>query len=694
LNARIAVDVGGTFTDLAYVGSDGELRTHKLLSTPLDYSDAVVEGIITLADREGLPLESIDDVLHGCTVATNAIVEHRGAKTALVTTAGFRDVLELRRIRVPRLYDPLYVKPEPLVPRRLCFEVNERVDANGEIIRPLDKAQVERVAVKLAAMEIEAIAVCLLHSYVNPSHEQTVGHILKNVLPNTYVTLSVDVLPQIREYERTSTTVVNAYVGPPVKRYLQSMIRQLNASGIRCRFMVMQSSGGILNAHEVTMTPAQIVECGPAAGVIGAARLGELSQESNLISFDMGGTTAKASMIESGQIKITDEYDVGGRISSPSRLTGGYGYALKLPAIDISEVGAGGGSIVWLDKAGSIKVGPESAGAVPGPACYGFGGQRPTVTDANTLLGYINPESIAGGAVPIDRELAARAVQTQIAQPLGKSLVETAFGIHRVANANMMRAIKAVTTNRGRDPRDFTMIAFGGSGGVHAVALARELRIQRVLFPPAAGVFSALGLLASDSSVNITQNFRHDTANWPVELAGSTYEMLQQRIAERLQRPMAEIDFQRYVDIRYVGQAYELSVPFRNGPIGVEAVRQVEQNFESEHQRCYGHAATDDPRFETVNLRMIGTIGSAGIGNLRASQPENRSSQSDSRSAYFGPNDGLITTSILSRSDLTEHPLSGPFIVEETEATLVVPPDARGHCDAVGNIVIELMDVS
>ncbi len=462
---RIAADIGGTFTDIAVLTGDGTLATRKVPSTPANYADAVVAGVTALLAELGSAPAAIEEVLHGCTVATNAILEHKGAKTALLTTKGFRDVLEIQRIRVPRLYDPLYEKPPPLVPRNLRFEVEERLDASGAVLTPLDTDGVYRAIEKIRAADVEAVAVCFLHSYANPDHERQVGEILQRALPDRYISLSVDVLPQKREYERTSTTVINSYIGPLIRDYVESMVAHLADVGVKGRLMVMQSSGGILDARSAVGRPAHIIECGPAAGVVGGEYLARLSGIDNIITFDMGGTTAKASVIEDGAPSFAEEYEVGAGLSSSSPLVGGGGYALKLPVIDISEVGAGGGSIAWLDKGGSLKVGPESAGAVPGPACYGLGSDDPTVTDANVVLGYLNPQALAGGAVPVDAVLARGAIPARIAEPLGRDVIETAHGIHIIANANMMKAVKAVTTYRGRDPRDFALLAFGGSGG-------------------------------------------------------------------------------------------------------------------------------------------------------------------------------------------------------------------------------------
>ena len=449
---RVAADIGGTFTDIAIIGEGGVIATRKVLSTPADYALAVVDGVAQLLDDVGLPMGSLAEVLHGTTVATNAVLERRGARTALITTRGMRDVLELRRIRMPNLYDPLYERPQPLVPRERRLEVEERVGGNGEIVTRLDVDDVMRAVNRIRRDGVESVAVTFLHAYLNDTHERQAGEILRRELPECFITTSVEILPEIREYERTSTTVINAYLGPPVKKYLRSLLARFDDAGMKGRLLVMQSSGGMLDAGTVAEKPAQIVECGPAAGVIGAAHLGRQIGLNDLITLDMGGTTAKASLIENGRLVRTDEYEVGGGISLSSRLVKGGGYALKIPVLDISEVGAGGGSIVWFDRVGQMKVGPRSAGASPGPVCYGNGGTEPTVTDANVVLGYLNPTAIAGGTVPIDAAAAAASIEDRIAGPLGRDLLEMAYGVHVIANANMMRAVKAVSTYRGRDP--------------------------------------------------------------------------------------------------------------------------------------------------------------------------------------------------------------------------------------------------
>ena len=711
---RAAADIGGTFTDVAVLTPDGRLATRKLPSTPHNYADAVIAGVRDLIEDLGSPPDALEELLHGCTVATNAILEGKGAPTALLTTRGFRDVLELRRVRVPNLYEPLYERPPPLVPRQFRFEIDERIGPRGEELRALDEADVRAAAERIRAAGIEAVAVCYLHSYANPDHERRTGEMLREMLPGAFISLSVDVLPQKLEYERTSTTAINAYVGPPVKHYVRSMVSQVRDAGIGGRLMVMQSSGGILDADAVAESPARIVECGPAAGVVGAQHFAARAGFDNLITLDMGGTTAKASLIEQGRVTFAEEYEVGGGMSSRSALMGGGGYALKLPVIDISEVGAGGGSIAWLDKAGSLKVGPHSAGAVPGPACYDTGNDEPTVTDANVVLGYLNPESLAGGSVPIRSERAHEAIATRLANPLRREVVETAFGVHTVANANMMKAVKAVTTYRGRDPRDFTLVAFGGSGGVHAVDLARVLQVRRVVLPVAAGVFSALGLLFSNLEMNETVPFLHPAADAPLDEAERRYEALAERIAAVVGGPREEIAFARQADVRFAGQAYELTVPFgeprsegdganRSDAAGnagaseacdsrldARAVADLCDRFEAEHLARYGHAFSGEFPVEIVNLRLVGTRRPAGIVEPAPFDPASRSGPDERRSVYFGPATGRVDTPVVGRGRLGAEPRSGPLIIEEYEGTSVVPPDCTARLDGLGNVIIEL----
>ncbi|NBB47862.1 hydantoinase/oxoprolinase family protein [Rhizobium sp. CRIBSB] len=682
---RVAADIGGTFTDIACLSPSGELVTRKVPSTPDDYARAIITGIDELGDGHGIPGAAFAEVLHASTVATNAILEGKGARTALITTRGFRDVLELRRIRVPRLYEPLYEKPAPLVPRRLRFELTERLDATGQVLTPLDSAELGALVEEIRGLDIEAVAVCFLHAHVNPAHEQQVAEVLRRRLNKVFISVSHEVLPEIREYERTSTTVANAYIGPTVATYLRSLAQRLVQRGIKGRLLMMQSSGGTLDIEHVIAKPATVVESGPAAGVVGAAHLGARAGYPDIITFDMGGTTAKAALIENGRVLSTDEYEVGGGISLSSRLVKGGGYALKLPVIDVSEVGAGGGSIVSIDAAGALKVGPQSAGAAPGPVCYDSGGTEPTVTDANVVLGYLNPDALAGGSVPIKAQASRKVFADRIAASLGCSMLDAAFGVHRLANITMMRAVKAVSTYRGRDPRDFTLFAFGGNGGIHAVALARELQMKRVVVPPAAGVFSAVGLLFADFEVSRSAAFLTPVAEHAIASMNARLEAIEREVRSELDSPDAVVTWK--ADLRYAGQAFELPVEVPRGLDPESTIAAMRKSFEDEHVRTYGHALTGKP-ISFVTLRVLGAIAAPSTGSLslnRAASP----GTGTNRSVYFGSEHGLHDTAVVGRHELDDAPLPGPLVIEEYEGTTVVPPDARVWRDRFDNIVIE-----
>ena len=474
---RVGVDIGGTFTDIVVLRPDGRLDKLKVPSTPADYSQAIIDGVRAYCDEHDLAPADIAEFVHATTVATNAILERKGARTALLTTEGFRDVLELRRIRIPLSYDLDWEKPVPLVERALRFEVKERLDATGNVLTALDPATLEPVLAQLKAADVQAVAVCFLHSYRNAAHESVVGDIVRRHLPQVLVSLSCEVLPEMLEFERTSTTVVNAYIAPLITHYLQALRAKLAAGNVRAPLLVMQSNGGLISAVSAMRRPVTIIESGPAAGVVAAARLARECGYPNVITFDMGGTTTKASIVERGEMLRAHEYEVGSAVSVSSRLVRGSGYLIRIPVIDVSEVGAGGGSISRLDSGGALRVGPRSAGAVPGPACYGQGNNEPTVTDANMVLGYLVADSLAGGSLKVDRGLALTAIET-IAGPAGMTALDAAFGIHTVANSNMVRAIKSVSVERGRDPAEFVMMAFGGAGPIHAAGVAEELGVR------------------------------------------------------------------------------------------------------------------------------------------------------------------------------------------------------------------------
>ena len=695
---RIGVDIGGTFTDIVALGADGSVLTRKVSSTPEDYGLGILDGLDAVLREAGIAPADVDDVVHATTVATNAVLEGKGAKTGLVTTAGFRDVLEMRRIRVPDMYNLDYRKPVPLVPRRLRREVVERMGPRGEVRTALDEGSVRGAARRLREEGVEAVAVALLHAYANPAHELRVAEILRDEMPaETFVSCSHDVLPEIREYERTSTTNVNALLGPIVSQYLATLAARLQALGIAKPLQIMQSNGGLMSARRAADTPARILESGPAAGVIAAARVGRLAGSENLITLDMGGTTAKTAIIENGEPAKTTEYEVGAGINLSSRLLRGAGYAIKLPFIDVSEIGAGGGSKVWFDRGGLMQVGPQSAGAVPGPICYGAGGDAVTLTDALVALGYLNPDHLLGGDLALDAQRAARAIDEQVCARLGRSRIEAAHGIYTVAASNMMRAVKAVSTFRGRDPRDFTLFAFGGNGPVVAMEIARELEMPRLLIPPSPGVFSALGLLVSEPEHESLQTLFGRLDETPPEEISDAFERLQSDMQQRLVEDGHDPDamhVQRFADLRYARQAFELTVPVTRRALDPTSVSRMKADFHEEHQRTYGHKSEGSP-VEMVNIRIRMTApshaaGTVDLARLLAPHANNGDAGPRSRMAWFGPEVGSVETPVVGRRDLIDTPRAGPLIVEEYDATCIVLPGYAARVDANANIDIRV----
>lgn len=689
---KIGADIGGTFTDLVLISSDGEVETKKISSTPDSYGRAIVAGIQELIAEKKLPPSAITEVVHASTVATNAILQFSGARTGLITTRGFRDVLELRRLRIPVLYDLQYQKAPPLVPRRLRVEVDERMGPRGQVWRPLDEASVIAAARAMAEAGVEAVAVALLHSYGDARHERRVADVLRAHLPaGVFVTCSADILPEIREYERTSTAVVNAYVGPVVRDYIAALARDLQSIGLRGRLQIMQSNGGIMTAEAATRKPVYIVESGPAAGVIACAKMARSLGHANVISFDMGGTTAKAAIIEDGEPAMTTEYEVGSGINLSSKLVKGGGYPIKLPFIDVSEIGAGGGSIVAVDETGGLRVGPRSAGAAPGPVCYDIGGTEPTFTDAMVALGYLNPSAIAGGRVKLNAARACAALETQIAKPLGLSLHDAAYGIYMIASATMTRAAKAVTTYRGRDPRDFTLVAFGGNGPMAAAEVAKALNIGTVLIPPAPGVFSALGLLLSDVEHQFARSIFRDISDLSDGDLARAYSELEAEALAALAAdgyPRDSARFRRFADLRYAGQAYELSVPVED-PVRAAELATI---FHEEHLRTYGHRSERDPVDLVaikLNAQVVGSSRRAEYAALSRGVGRGHHLE-ERRRAYFGKTHGFIETRVVSRDALPQTWTPGPLIVEEYDSTCVVPPTARVRKDALANIEIEV----
>ena len=684
------VDIGGTFTDIVLVSSDGAVRTCKVASTTSDYGEGIVAGLGELIAAAGIDPATVSGVVHGTTVATNTILESRGARTGLITTKGFRDVLEMRRLRIPQMYNLQYTPPRPLAPRRLRMEVDERIGPRGQIWRELDEKTVEQAADRLAAAGVEAVAVSLINSYANPDHERRVGKIVAARMgKGVHLTLSSDLLPEIREYERTSTAVVNAYIGPMVQHYLAALTDRLRSMRLNAPLRIMQSNGGVMAAQAATAKPAYIIESGPAAGVIAAVAMARQIGAANVISLDMGGTTAKAALIENGEPAKTTEYEVGAGINLSSRLVKGGGHAVKLPFIDISEIGAGGGSIIGVDAVGSLKVGPRSAGAEPGPACYALGGTEPTFTDAMVVLGFVNPSSLAGGHVRLNAELAHRAITESVAKPLNVSPVEAAWGAYAVAAANMTRAVKAVSTYRGRDPRDFVLMAFGGNGPVAAVEIARALQMKRVIVPPAPGVFSAFGLLCSDTEYVASRTiFRHMDEVTVGEIRDELFS-LEAQVRNSLAGDgvaAGAMTLLHFAELRYSGQAYELGVPVDPARPDLAAMAAA---FDAEHARTYGHASPGAPT-DLVSLKVIGrSPAGMSAASLTRLAPEGKLPDT-TRSAYFGARLGCHDTPVIGRQALGATPRQGPMIIEDYDATCVVPPDATATLDTSGNIDISI----
>ncbi len=690
---RVGVDIGGTFTDIVLLGQDGTIHTAKISSSVGNYAAAIVEGLTQLFRETGLDGKMLEEIRHGTTVASNAILEHKGARTGLITTKGFRDVLEIRTLRMPRLYDLTWTKPPPLVERYLRQVVDERVDAYGRVERALAPADAERAVDTLLAEKVEAIAVCLLNSFANPVHELAIAEIVRKKAPALPLSVSYEVLPEIKEYERTSTVVVNAYVMPIVSSYLRALRRGLDGAGIPARLLLMQSNGGLTTDRAAAERPMNIIESGPAGGVVGAQALARAKGLDKILTFDMGGTTAKASMVEDGEVTRAAEYSVGAGIMIGSRLLTGAGYTLKVPAIDLAEVGAGGGSHVWIDAGGSLQIGPESAGANPGPVCYDKGGRIPTVTDANVILGYINPKHLVGGAVKLDAARAKSAFAADVATPLGMAVEQAAYGAHQIAASNMIRAIKAVSTERGRDPREFALFAFGGNGPLFAAGMAKSLGMSRVVVPPSAGLFSSFGLLYADVEHHYARTFRRllRKANLE-EIEAAWTELARQAIdqlaAEGFTGPRARL--RRSASLHYQGQSYELVVPMPDGPIDQAMVAHLEEGFGREHEKTYGHRAGPDEPVELVAMQVVGLGLRDGAGvpeRVRSTRAEPE--PPPPRPAYFGPEAGWIETPVLRRSDLGDG-RAGPLIIEEYDATCVVPPGAHAGLDQAGNIVIDL----
>jgi len=683
---RVGFDIGGTFTDIIAVTNDGRIVTRKVLSL----LDRVAEDVANLT-RPLAKDEAVESFVHGTTVASNAVIEGTAARTGLITTKGFRDDLEMRGQRRPNVYDVNWDRIPPLIERSLRLEVNERILGSGVVEKPLDEEEVRAAIARLVAAKVEAIAVCLINSYLNPEHERKIARLIATGASGVAVCLSSDIHPEIKEYERASTTAINAALIPVVDRYLDRIERGLGP--LSKRILVMQSNGGIMSAAAARRRPAYIIESGPAAGVLAAARLARECGMERVLSFDMGGTTAKACLIENGAPLEKPGAEIGAGANVGTRLFGGGGHVVRVPAIDIVEAGAGGGSIAWIDDGGALRVGPRSAGAEPGPVCYGRGGTEPTVTDANVALGYINPVAIAGSTLRVNRAAALAAIEEKLARPLQLKPLDVAYGITLVANSAMTRVLRAVSTERGRDPRDFAIAAFGGSGPLHAAALAESMDISRLVIPIYPGLFSALGLLIAD--------YRHDyIASIAAHLAQVSPEDILRRYAMLEETARGEMEgegvardairFERYIDLKYGYQMSEMTLPFATDAVPVHLTQWLSELFTQAHQQAYGYHR-DDP-IELVNLRLR-ALSSAG--RVRFAEMAEKLAKSDreeaanaEREAYFGPKFGAIMTPARQRFDIDETPHKGPMIIEEPDTTIVVPPNWAVTRDSFANLIL------
>ena len=686
MSYRIGFDVGGTFTDFVLQSPAGELTTAKRLTTYPDPSEACLAGLDALLAGAGVAWRDVTQAVHGTTLGSNVVIERKARGVGLLTTRGFRDVLLIGREKRYQVYDLQIDKPRSLIPRRLIAEVSERVLADGSVRTPLDEADARRAIRALAERGVTTLAICLLHAYINPAHERRLAALIAEEAPHVTVTLSHEVSPTFREYERTSTTAVNAYAMTAVREYLHGLAAALAKRGYGGRLFVMQSSGGVATADAMARYPVRMIESGPAAGALMAAAYGELTGHRDLIAFDMGGTTAKLALIENGRPDTTTTFELH-RVHGAA----GSGLPMNIQAIDLVEIGAGGGSIA-REQLGVVAVGPESASSMPGPACYGRGGVDPTVTDANLVLGYLNPDYFAGGSLRLDVEAARRAITTRVAQPLGLTVEDAAWGIHAIVNTNMELATRVVSIERGRDPRDLTFIAFGGSGPVHGCRLAQALGIPRVILPAAAGVTAAIGLLAAEVKFDVARTWvRRLEALEPAALTTMYDDMAAQATAVVRDAAVATtVTLVRSVDARYVGQGYELTVPVPQGTLDAAALGRIRAAFDEIYAARYGYANPSEP-VETVTWKLAAVGGAPRVALAKASAQARDGGLKGRRRAWFPETRGWTECAVYDRYALApgSH-VDGPAIVEERESTSVLPPGTSAAVDEYANLIVEI----
>jgi N-methylhydantoinase A len=677
----LALDIGGTFTDLiAFDDRTGAIHQAKTSTTPANLEIGIAECL----RKSGLPMDQAQAFVHGSTIAINTAIERTGAKTVLITTQGMRDVYRIGRGNRPEAYNIFFKRPEPYVPRHLTFEVTERMNAEGQPIVPFDAASANSAAEKAKAAGAEAVAVCFIHAYANPAHELRMGEVLSAIMPTAYRTLSHEVLREYREYERTSTTVLNAYVGPKVSRYLEELERILRDMGFVGRLLIMQSNGGVMAPEVAKAIPVAMMESGPVGGIIAAAEVGKSLGYRNVIAFDMGGTTAKASLVKDNEPEIAQGYYIGGYAS---------GHPVMLPVVDVVEIGAGGGSIAWIDQVGALKVGPQSAGGEPGPICYGWGGTEPTITDANVVLGRIDASRFLGGEMPLDVDKARAGIAEKVAGPLDLDPVEAALDIVQIAVAMMSLAVRGVSVERGYDPRDFALVACGGAGPVHAAAIARELHIPSVIVPRLPAHFSALGMLLTDLRHDYVRTYYKALAECDFseirKIFGELVEHGRQTLAEEGMAPET-MTFHHFLDIRYIGQEFWIQVPVSPEHVAAGDREAVRHAFDELHDRRYGHRATDEP-VEVVNVR----ITAVGRGSKPSFPPLPVSGDGEAlagrRDVYLSDAQRSVSCPIYDRDKLRAgQTIAGPAIVEEYASTTLLFPGDTGRVAPTGELIIEI----
>jgi N-methylhydantoinase A len=685
---RVGVDIGGTFTDMLWVGEDGPAVIGKTLTTPGDPSLAVESALKPVLKNGTVRRGQRGTLIHGTTLVTNALIERKGAATALLTTAGFRDAVEIGREHRYELYDLNLELPKPLVPRHLRFDVPERVAADGTVLQPLDEAFVRRLVVELRDKGIKAIGVCYLNSFRNPTHERLTAGIITELAPEVRVSLSSEVVAEIREFQRTSTTLVNVYVQERVSDYLAQLQRRLDKLGFTGSFFIMLSSGGIATRETSSRFPVRLLESGPAAGALAAAQAGLLSGHRDLLSFDMGGTTAKLCVIEDGQPLKTHDFEV----DRVYRFRKGSGLPVRVPVIDMIEIGAGGGSIARIDSLGLLKVGPDSSGADPGPVCYGQGGKEPTVTDADLVLGYLDPKYFLGGRMQLDLQ-GARHALGRLAEPLSMTIEQVAWGIHQIVNENMANAARAHLSERGKDPRRMPMYAFGGAGPVHGYRVAEILRLPALISPYGAGVGSTFGLLAAPLAFDFVRSAysRLDELDWKFA-NGLLDEMAEEgrKVLENSGLSAKEISYRRTADMRYVGQGHEVSVPLPDGWLRAEDLAKITAAFENTYRTLYGRKGPD-VSLEVINWRVV---ASGPRPEMSWQLPKDGSKRGDprkgSRPAFFPERGGFVEIPVYDRyACRPAMEFHGPAIVEERESTLVMGAHGRARVDERLNMVVE-----